>query len=49
MKVIDRILYKKVVNGDSQPLLRKLIGAHNRVCYLSLKKKLKDTNKIETT
>ena len=51
MEVIDRILYKKVVSRElSKPLLRKLIGAHKRVCYLNLKKKrLKDTNKIKTT
>ena len=49
MKVIERILFKKSSKWRySKPLLRKLIGAHNRVCYLNLKKKrLKDTKKLK--
>ena len=48
MKVNDRILYKKSSKWKyNQSLLRKLIGAHNGVCKLNLKKKKKKVERHE--
>ena len=50
MKVIDRILYKKVVSGDRETAITEETNRGSQQGLLfKHKKRLKDTNKIETT